>query len=112
MSATEELAFSKLHGILMTSSKNTAFTKALESHGVQCKVVDVDFQRTIISFGAIDTHYIIQIRTTSECDQRYRFKTFRYKTLKSITLYSIIILVSSDHGFATALKNPSMTLGS
>jgi hypothetical protein len=61
----------------MSNYSNTAFIKALENEGVQCQVVDIDYQRSIYAFGAVDTHYIIQVRATTECDPRFRFKTFK-----------------------------------
>lgn len=39
-------------------------------------MIDIDYQRSIYAFGAVDTHYIIQVRATPECDPRFRFKTF------------------------------------
>jgi len=55
---------------------NTAFNRALEIHGVQCQVLDIDHQRSLVSFGAVDTQYIIQVKTNPDCDERCRFKTF------------------------------------
>jgi hypothetical protein len=57
-------------------SSNTAFIRALENAGVQCQVVEIDYQRSFSAFLAVDTHYIIQVRATPKCDPRCRFKTF------------------------------------
>lgn len=60
----------------LNNSSNTAFIRALENEGVHCQVVEIDYQRSFSAFGAVDTHYIIQVRATAECDARCRFKTF------------------------------------
>jgi len=55
---------------------NTAFIRALETEGVQCQIVEIDYQRSFSAFGTVETNYIIQVRATPECDARCRFKTF------------------------------------
>lgn len=55
---------------------STVFSKAMEEHSVQSRIVDIDYNRSLSAFGAVETSFIIKVQPTSDCHQRCRFKSF------------------------------------